>query len=268
MSRHNFSTKTKEDLAASAGYRCVRPGCRKVTHTYNYGTGKFDSIGVIAHDSAAAPGGPRYDANLTYAQRTDFSNGANLCANCARLVDCDPERFPIGKISGWQMMAIQSTHQVMHLSNHQMNTDMLVACERGQKFARLSDKIQLSRSVDFIPQSTIYAVREFLALTANLNLTSQYSAQHPHLVEMQLEMIADLIQIKVKVETSNCWRYSNEHDGFYLEKTETIFPSPSQIIRNEEIVRSAKVVELSIKDYFDVKSNFEFIVYHKYPSQQ
>jgi ribosomal protein L37AE/L43A len=49
----------------------------------------MNNIGVAAHISGAAPGGPRYDASMSSEARKSINNGIWLCANCARLVDGD-----------------------------------------------------------------------------------------------------------------------------------------------------------------------------------
>ncbi|MDW3197469.1 MAG: hypothetical protein R8G66_34145 [Cytophagales bacterium] len=48
-----------------------------------------NNIGEAAHITAAAPGGPRYDATLTAEQRKDISNGIWLCGTHARMIDRD-----------------------------------------------------------------------------------------------------------------------------------------------------------------------------------
>jgi hypothetical protein len=60
------------------------------------------SIGEAAHITAASPGGPRYDASLTSAERSGQENGVWLCASCAALVDRDPVAFPAERLRGWR----------------------------------------------------------------------------------------------------------------------------------------------------------------------
>lgn len=50
-------------------------------------------IGVAAHISGAAPGGPRYRAELTSAQRRSIENGIWLCADHSVLVDRDERAY-------------------------------------------------------------------------------------------------------------------------------------------------------------------------------
>jgi tetratricopeptide (TPR) repeat protein len=63
------------------------------------------SIGVAAHITAASPGGPRYDANLTPEQRSHPDNGIWLCQSCAKLIDNDPERYTVAVLREWKVSA-------------------------------------------------------------------------------------------------------------------------------------------------------------------
>lgn len=60
------------------------------------------NIGVAAHITAAAAGGPRYDPTLTEAERSHPDNGIWLCQNCAKLIDNDPQRFHVEQLHVWK----------------------------------------------------------------------------------------------------------------------------------------------------------------------
>ncbi len=62
-------------------------------------------IGKAAHITAAASGGPRYDATLTSDERRSLENGVWLCANCHDLVDRDVTSYPIGLLRQWKLEA-------------------------------------------------------------------------------------------------------------------------------------------------------------------
>lgn len=62
------------------------------------------NIGVAAHITAASPGGPRYDPNLTPDQRRSTSNGVWLCQNCAKLVDNDDVCYPGDVLRAWKTL--------------------------------------------------------------------------------------------------------------------------------------------------------------------
>lgn len=87
-SRDDFIVATKRALSMRAAYICSRPECR--TLTLSPSPAKPDDyvmLGVAAHITAAAPGGPRYDESLSPEQRADIENGIFLCELCAKLID-------------------------------------------------------------------------------------------------------------------------------------------------------------------------------------
>jgi hypothetical protein len=104
-SRDDFPEPTKRTLAARVNYRCSRPECRAQTSGPQTEPGKALNVGVAAHVTGAAPGGPRYDRNLTAEQRADIGNAIWLCQTCAKLVDNDPIRFGASVLREWKARA-------------------------------------------------------------------------------------------------------------------------------------------------------------------
>lgn len=86
--RDEFSQKTIVALQRRAAFLCSNPDCRRLTIAPSE---KHEMTciyaGVVAHITAAAEGGPRYDPNLTSEQRSDIANGIFLCASCSVAVD-------------------------------------------------------------------------------------------------------------------------------------------------------------------------------------
>lgn len=99
--RDDFPKAIKQLLAERVGYRCSRPGCDVPTAGAAAGGG-VSSIGTAAHITAAAPGGPRYDCELTPAERAHADNGIWLCANHGREVDSDHHRFSVQELRQWK----------------------------------------------------------------------------------------------------------------------------------------------------------------------
>src|SRR5689334_6107425 len=99
--RDDFTQAVKEILSARAGARCSNPTCRKVTSGAHSDPNKAVNLGFAAHITAAAPGGPRYDSSLLLEQRKAIDNGIWLCGTCAKLIDSDPEQYPVLLLREW-----------------------------------------------------------------------------------------------------------------------------------------------------------------------
>ena len=107
MSRDEFFRETVRVLQERAGNHCSNPKCRCLTSGPNEALDKSSRIGVAAHITAAAPGGPRYDVSLTTEERRSSENGIWLCQNCARLIDVDPDTYTVQKLIEWRNEAEQ-----------------------------------------------------------------------------------------------------------------------------------------------------------------
>lgn len=103
--RDNFTKKTIEILGKRVGYLCSNPLCRKPTIGSHSEKNKTTLVGVAAHITAAAEGGPRFNPNMTPEQRKDIDNGIWLCENCAALIDKDPNTFLVDLVNTWKTTA-------------------------------------------------------------------------------------------------------------------------------------------------------------------
>ena len=101
-SRDDFPEGTKRALAQRVGYLCSNPSCRAHTTGPQANAAKSISVGVAAHITAAAPGGPRFNPQLDDAQRKNATNGIWLCQNCAKLIDSDPAIYTSAHLLGWK----------------------------------------------------------------------------------------------------------------------------------------------------------------------
>ena len=109
--RDDFAKQTIETLADRSGNRCSNPRCRQPTSGPRTETTRAVNIGVAAHITAASEGGPRYDPSLTHEERRHADNGLWLCQNCAKLVDNDPERYPVELLRAWKRQAEEAARQ-------------------------------------------------------------------------------------------------------------------------------------------------------------
>jgi len=64
---------------------------------------KIINVGVAAHISAAAPGGPRYNALISRGERQGIRNGIWLCQICAKLVDTDLAKYTLECLMTWKV---------------------------------------------------------------------------------------------------------------------------------------------------------------------
>ena len=110
--RDDFNQSTKLALALRVANRCSRPDCDAPTSgPHQQHSDRVVNIGVAAHISAAAPGGPRFDAQLSSEERAGAENGIWLCQNCAKLIDSDTARFTVAVLREWKLKAEDSAQR-------------------------------------------------------------------------------------------------------------------------------------------------------------
>jgi hypothetical protein len=100
--RDDFSEEVKRIVAQRVGHRCSKPDCRADTSGPQVDPTKALNVGVAAHITAASPGGARYNPTLSSEERTHPSNAIWLCQTCAKLIDNDTVRFPVGLLLQWK----------------------------------------------------------------------------------------------------------------------------------------------------------------------
>jgi hypothetical protein len=103
--RDDFPESVKRVLAERVGYRCSHPECGALTSGPHTEPGKRVSVGVAAHITAAAEGGPRYNPNLTPEERKAPENGMWMCQTHGTLVDRDHVRFQEPMLREWKARA-------------------------------------------------------------------------------------------------------------------------------------------------------------------
>ena len=102
-SRDEFPSKTKELIGKRAGYICAFPGCQQIT--IGPSDDRFSgvsNIGVAAHITAAAVGGPRYDSALTPEERSSERNGVWTCQTHGKMIDDNSSIYSVDDITRWK----------------------------------------------------------------------------------------------------------------------------------------------------------------------
>lgn len=113
--RDEFKEKVKATLANRAGNVCSNPECGRRTSGAHEDPSRAVNIGVAAHISAASPGGPRFDRNLTEVERASITNGIWLCQVCAHLVDADAVKYTSPILREWKNLSEAAAQR--HLQN-------------------------------------------------------------------------------------------------------------------------------------------------------
>lgn len=103
--RDDFSVPVLREIAHEVGHRCSNPECQAPTSGPSKQKGA-SNVGVGAHITAAASGGPRFDASLTPAERKSAANAIWLCNSCGQLVDNDASTYTVGELVKWKVDAI------------------------------------------------------------------------------------------------------------------------------------------------------------------
>lgn len=113
--RDDFSPATKRIIERQARGHCSNPACRRLTHAATSdGAGEIN-IGQASHICAAAPGGPRYDPQMTSDERAAADNGIWLCDVHGRAVDAKDSKFTVGELRAWKRQTNEdSWRSVMH----------------------------------------------------------------------------------------------------------------------------------------------------------
>lgn len=72
------------------------------------------NIGTAAHICAAAPGGPRYDENMSEDERSSADNGIWMCRDHGKAIDSDLKQFTVAVLREWKRQAgLESWRRVL-----------------------------------------------------------------------------------------------------------------------------------------------------------
>lgn len=113
--RDEFSPARKRANERQARGHCSNPMCCRLTSGATSDGACEINIGAATHICAAAPGGPRYDENMTSEERRRADNGIWLYDVHARAVDSKDSKFTVEELREWKRRTNQdSWRSVMH----------------------------------------------------------------------------------------------------------------------------------------------------------
>lgn len=169
--RDDFPRSVRMSLAHRVGLLCSNPECRAHTTGPQTDPLKVIDLGVAAHITAAASGGPRFDATLSDRERAGVANGIWLCQNCAKLIDSDVVRFSGAVLRGWKLGAEWEAKKRVGKTNapqNRQNTRAEAEIKRAHRLRENMKKAMLKSSAERrmrpISQSRFwkFAVGEFV----------------------------------------------------------------------------------------------------------
>ncbi len=109
--RDEFTPKTKLQIAKRTGWLCSDPKCGRLTvGATSDGDGEI-MLGEASHICAAAPGGPRYDAGMSEAERRSAKNGIWMCKLHGKSVDSVDPKFTVELLRRWKTRAEERSHR-------------------------------------------------------------------------------------------------------------------------------------------------------------
>lgn len=103
--RDDFKKDIIKILRDRAGNICSNPNCVHPTSGPRSDGINAINVGVAAHITAAAAGGPRYDKFSSPEKRSDINNGIWLCQTCSKLIDNDEQKYTVGVLNSWKIIA-------------------------------------------------------------------------------------------------------------------------------------------------------------------
>lgn len=115
---------TVKRLCTLSRNRCAFPGCPRPLVDDDSGA----VLGEVCHIKARSKGGPRFDPSQTDEERNAFANLVLMCAACHKIIDGDPERYPVerlqqmkadhGRTADVEVQPIDATRAALILKNY------------------------------------------------------------------------------------------------------------------------------------------------------
>lgn len=114
--RDDFTPNDKRIMAERVSWKCSFPGCGRNTVGPNSDdpTKKINN-GIAAHIHAAAPGGPRYNPQMTPDERRHILNGIWMCRDHGNLIDADYTEYSASTLRDWKEQAEKRASESLKL---------------------------------------------------------------------------------------------------------------------------------------------------------
>jgi hypothetical protein len=146
MGGRNYGSGDRTALVVEAQGRCYSPDCPEPLFRILKGhrVNNYD----IAHIKALNPGGPRYDAEMTDAERNCYRNVLLLCSAHHRLIDrIAPDDHPVDLLQQWKVdRGVPGLSSLTTVTEDSLNTALDEALQRQTD--QLLDAIQKLRAID------------------------------------------------------------------------------------------------------------------------
>ena len=194
MKRDEFSKPTIEKLRARVANRCSNPECRVPTTAAAGSSDKVNNIGVAAHITAAAPGGPRYSDSMSQKQRKSIENAIWLCSSCSTAIDRDVERYPVSVLQEWKKQAEQAAKNELgkKLPQTEDAVDTVTMALTG------APKKVLVSAIENTHKATQQALSNldprFRVITSHSNGTTTFELHAEEDVDLQMSVRAESVQ--------------------------------------------------------------------------
>lgn len=217
-----FSNRTVYQLAEAADHCCAR--CHHKTSYFDANTNKRIGFGRAAHIVAASSGGPRSDPLYTVEQLKAADNGVHLCANCADLVDKDPDRNPVEYLQNMQRAAEARTLASVMQPGF---SDAVLTSDQAQRLSlflrKASDSVaQLFLSKGYSGWEGSWNWCEYQKAKSFVTECSWISqlnhalcAGTPAAIDMQSQVVASIRALCSQVDQAP-WVYDSDYPGYRI----------------------------------------------------
>lgn len=260
--RDDFRKSTIITMAQRVNYVCSNLSCRKHTAGPHANKEKSTLVGIAAHISAAAPGGPRFDANMTSNERKDINNGIWLCANCSIVIDKNPTKYSIQLLQNWKSTAEQFAKDSIESSNTVIPAPVLeiLSAEIDNTKLKLEDKEnkleELKKEYNSLSESLEKYERNDLSIKAKKSLNEgRFEDSGIHLKNLlklkndeASKIYSDLSKVNLlQLNFTEAVSYGKLAIKFNPEVPEYSFNLATALFNNSDYILSIKYYQAVVK---------------------